>query len=108
MKVKDLIEKLGLKVLTDNTPDKEISGCYIGDLLSLVMSKGKLNEAWITVQTNINIVAVATLVEFSCIIIPENIEVDESTIKKANMQDVIILSSDKTGYELACEINKII
>lgn len=105
MKLCDVIEKLGLKQITDEIDaTREVTGCYIGDLLSWVMSKAQSGNVWITVQTNINILAVATLTDVSCIIVPESIVVDENTLKKANMQGITILSSSKTSYELACEL----
>ena len=60
----------------------EVTGCYIGDLLSWVMSKAQPGNIWITVQTNINILAVATLADTACIVIPEDIKVDDMTLKR--------------------------
>jgi len=109
MKLNDVIQKLDLKIITQtNFADREVAGCYIGDLLSWVMSKAQKDNIWITVQTNINIVAVAALTEVSCIIIPEEIIVDEATIKKANMQDIVILGSSKISFELAIAINELV
>lgn len=102
MKLREMMEKLDLKLVTqDFEEDREVNGCYIGDLLSWVMSRAQSGDAWITVQTNINIVAVAALTDVACIIVPESIEVDAPTVQKANMQDIVILSSDKNSYELA-------
>ena len=72
--VKELKEKLDLKELTstDNN-DRSISDGCVCDLLSWVMAKGDEDMAWITVQTNLNVIAVASLHDFSCVIIPENI-----------------------------------
>lgn len=102
MKLNELKEKLELKNITEYFDgDREITGCYIGDLLSWVMSRAQEGNVWITVQTNINILAVASLTDCACIIIPENIELDSNTVKKADMQNITILGSSKTGYELA-------
>ena len=109
MKLNEIVQKLDLKIITQtNFDDREVAGCYIGDLLSWVMSKAQKDNIWITVQTNINIVAVAALTEVSCIIIPEEIIVDEATIKKANMQDIVILGSSKISFELAIAINELV
>ena len=109
MKLNEVVQKLDLKIITQNDfDDREVAGCYIGDLLSWVMSKAQMDNIWITVQTNINIVAVAALTDVSCIIIPEEIIVDEATIKKANMQDIVILGSAKNSFELAIAINELL
>ena len=83
MKVKELVELLRLKPLTQGADlERQLHGCYICDLLSYVMSHASKDNIWITVQTNINVVAVASLTEVGCVIIPENIDVEELTLKK--------------------------
>jgi hypothetical protein len=106
MKVREFSEKLGLKVLTGESGlDKEINGMYVCDLLSWVMSHAEKGNAWITVLTHLNVVAVALLTEVSCIIIPESIIIEEATIKKAQQESIVILSTDKTTYDICCEAN---
>ena len=108
MKIKELTEKLNLKVLTAYDEEKEIKGCYCGDLLSWVMSKAKEGDVWLTVMGNVNAVAVAVLTECACIVLTENASLDEQAKIKAEMQGVCFLQSDKNAYELAVEISKII
>ncbi len=109
MKVSDLIQKLDMTLLTNpEIPDREITGCYIGDLLSWVMGKAQQGDAWITIMSNINIVAVASLTDAACIILCEGVLAEESVIDKANSEDIIILKSDKTAYEIACSLRDLI
>ena len=108
MKITEIIEKLGLKVLNGaELTDADVSGCYIGDLLSLAMSRVQKGFAWITIQTNLNIVAVASLAEAGCIIIADGFVPEENVLQKAQMQDVIILGSDLSAYELAKGLSEI-
>lgn len=101
MTVKQLVEKLELKVLAGaDGLDRKVQGCYICDLLSWVMSRGDKDNVWITVQTNINIIAVALMTEISCIIIPEDIEVDSQTIGKAQQENIPLLSSNLSSFQL--------
>ena len=108
MKIKELSEKLNLKVLTAYDESKEITGCYCGDLLSWVMSKAKEGDVWLTVMGNVNAVAVAVLTECACIVLTENASLDEQAKQKAQMQGVCFLQSEKNAYELAVEISEII
>ena len=108
MKIKDLAEKLNLKVLTPYDEDRDISGCYSGDLLSWVMSRAKEGDVWLTVMGNINAVAVAVLTDCACIVLTENASLDEQAKDKAELQGVCILQSEKNAYELSVEISKII
>lgn len=100
MQVKALIEKHGFTHLSGTDIDREISNVYSCDLLSWVMAKGKHDTAWITVQTHNNILAVASLLEFACIIIPEAIAVEQEIIDKANEQGVVLLSTKLEVFEI--------
>lgn len=108
MKVKDIIEPLQLKIITGETLlDREVKGGCVGDLLSVVMGKAEENAVWVTVQSHINIIAVASLVDVSCIIVSEGFTIDEDAVKKAIEEDVILLSSNKTSYELCTDLAKL-
>lgn len=102
MKISKLCEKLSLSLLTDaGYEDREISGCYIGDLLSWVMSNAESGNVWITIMNNINITAVASLCDVSCIILAESVNLPEEVLNKANMAGITVFSSEKSAYELA-------
>ncbi|MGE5633106.1 MAG: DRTGG domain-containing protein [Caulobacteraceae bacterium] len=108
MIVKKACEKIGLKVLAGkNCLGKELTGVYICDLLSWVMAHGKKGDAWITVQTHSNIIAVAALLELACIIIPEEIEVEEETLKKAEEENIPVLQAPVHAYEIAKSLYKL-
>ena len=107
MKVSELAEKLSLECI-NMADDTEVADCYIGDMLSVVMSKAPEGGAWLTVQTNINITAVSALVGLACVIVVEGMEIDDATVKKAQEQEITILRTEKTAYELAIKISELI
>lgn len=107
MQVYELIESLGLEVVTKGE-DKEVTGCYIGDMLSVVMSRAEEGNVWLTVQTNVNIDAVAVLTESAAIVIVEGMEPDLETVEKAKAQNITILKSQETAYSLACRIHDVL
>ena len=105
MKVSELADRLGCAVACGAAgADRDVCGCYIGDLLSLAMSKVQKDNVWITIQSNINIVAVASLTEAACIIICEGFSPDENTAEKAESEGIPVLVSDKSAYELAARL----
>lgn len=107
MKVSELIEKLNLEIVTNRDfTDRDITGCYIGDLLSWVMGKAQQNDAWITIMNNINIVAVASLTDCACIILCEGVSAPENVIEKANAEEIIILKSEDDAYRLALKLGE--
>lgn len=103
MKVSTLAKILDCKIVCGLEGEgAEISGCYIGDLLSLAMSKVQKDYIWITIQSNINVVAVASLTEAGCILLCDAASPDENTIEKAKSEGIPLLTSDKSAYEIAC------
>ena len=104
MTVLELSEKLSLKPLALPSGEREIRGVYVGDLLSWVMGRAQSDNAWITIMSNVNIVAVASLVDVSCIILAEGAIPDASVCAVAEQKGVNLLSSDSTAYEIAKEL----
>ena len=83
------------------SPEREIKGCYIGDLLSWVMGRSCADDAWITIMSNENVVAVASLADISCVILADGVVPDEKIISLAKDKEVNILSSQIPAYETA-------
>ena len=108
MTVNELKDKLNLKLLVEDDLDREVTDCYVGDLLSWVMGRAPADSAWLTVMGNINSIAVATLADVSCIILVENAALDENARLKAEMHGVNILTTDQNSYQLAVAISKLI
>ena len=108
MKVKELSEKLGLSVLVEGDNEREVSGCYCGDLLSWVMSRIKENDVWLTVMGNINSIAVCVLSDCACIVLTENAPLDDDARLKAEAMSITVLQSEKGAYDLAVEISKLL
>lgn len=102
MNLQQIIQKLGLKVLTDQRDFSIIQprGGYTSDLLSCVMAGARANSLWVTLQAHLNIVAVAALLDISAIIITEDARPDAATIARANEQGVILLSTPLPTYEV--------
>lgn len=101
MIIRELVEGLNFKTFTTEAPlDKQMTGLYTCDLLSWVMANGKSGNAWITVQTHSNILAVASLLEFSCIILPDGLKPEAGVVEKAEEEGVPILGTDLSAYDI--------
>ena len=98
-------KKTGFKTVCIPSPDKEVDGVYIGDLLSWVMGKAESGNVWITIMSNINTVAVATLTDASCILLAEGVRPDENALEAARSKGVNILSTQMSAYEVATLIS---
>lgn len=89
-------------------PDREITGAYAGDLLSWVMGRANPGNAWVTIMTNVNIVAVAALVDISCIILSEGVSLSRDVVETAKAKNVNVLSTGLPTYEASVTLSRTI
>ncbi|MDD5953022.1 MAG: DRTGG domain-containing protein [Oscillospiraceae bacterium] len=105
MNIRQLVEACDLQVLTcPEQTDREITGCYIGDLLSWAMGKVRCGDVWLTVMGNINAIAVSVLADAACIVLVDNAALDQEAAEKAAQQEVVVLRAKQNAYELAIKI----
>lgn len=107
MTVKQLSENGNFNVLNMPCPDCEITGAYIGDLLSNAMIKVKKHNVWLTVMTNINVIAIAVNSDVACIILTENAKLDAKSFEAAKQRDVNVISTSLTSFETAVLISEL-
>lgn len=101
MKVKDIMEALSLKLLTEDTVlDAEITDGYASDLLSNVMGQAQPGMVWVTMQGHQNVAAVAALIGLSAVIVAGDAAVSEDTLNKAALNEVVIFSTSMPAYEV--------
>ena len=109
MTLKTIIEELGLELKTaDVDLNIEVTGSYVSDLLSDVIANSREGELWITLQVHPNIVAVATLRDLSGIILVNNRQPEEETIKKASDERIPLMITELTAFQLAGRLYKLI
>lgn len=108
MTVEAFVKAVGFTPLCLPVPEREIEGVYVGDLLSWVMGRAKTGDMWITIMSNVNIVAVATLTESSCVILAEGVSPDDGAIDTAKSKGINIVSTELSAYETAVLANKIL
>ncbi|HSB32486.1 MAG TPA: hypothetical protein VLD55_12850 [Candidatus Sulfobium mesophilum] len=101
MKLSDLIENLSLEVKTPETDlTREVTGGYVSDMLSDVIANAKAGYVWVTFQSHLNIVAVASLKGICGIIMVNNRVPARETILKAAAENIPIMTSSLTAFEL--------
>ena len=108
MTVRDFADATGFEVVCMPSPDKSVSGAYVGDLLSWVMGRAESQNVWITIISNINIVAVATLADVSCILLAEDVSPDDNALATASEKGVNILKTSLSAYGAAVRISELL
>ncbi len=104
MTVLEMSRALPLTVLTMPDGEREVEGVYIGDLLSWVMGRAESGQVWVTIMSNLNILAVATLSDVSCILLCEGVTLEETVRKTAEEKGINILSAAGSAYDVAREL----
>ena len=104
MTVKELAEHFEYRVLCMPDETKEVKGGYAGDLLSWVMGRLDADYVWVTIMSNVNIIAVATLADPACIILSENVEPDDTVLQRAQEQGINVLATAKDTFSVCAEI----
>lgn len=108
MTVNELAKIESFSPITLPDGEREIKGVYIGDLLSWVMGRAGADNAWITIMSNINTVAVATLADTACIILAEGVTLENDVLEAAKSKGINVLGSSLTAYEIAVKLNGIL
>ena len=105
MKIKDILPLIEAQVKTPEADlDKDVLCGYTCDLLSWVMAHGQEGMAWVTVQTHMNVIAVASLMEMAAVIIPEGIEMETPSLEKAKDEGITVLQTALTAYEICARL----
>jgi hypothetical protein len=107
--LKEIIQDMDLKIIT--SPGEGFDQCsptsgYASDLLSCVMAGAKNGGIWVTLQSHINVVAVAALLEQCAVIIAENAVPEPDVMAKAVDQGVTLLSTPLPIYEVVGRLYK--
>ena len=101
MKVSELAKLIEAEIQTPGVDeDRDVFCGYTCDLLSWVMAHGCGGMAWVTVQTHMNVVAVAALADMACVVLPENIDMPAEILKKAEEEGLCVLKSPLSAYAI--------
>ncbi len=108
MTVLDLLQKEDFTALNAADKNRAVTGCYIGDLLSFVMGRAKENDLWITIMSNINVAAVASLADVSAVILAEGVTPDDDLLTAAKQKQINLILTNLTAYEAAIKISRLL
>lgn len=105
MTVTELAAKCGFDLIAAPSPERVVNGVYIGDLLSWVMGRAREDNAWITIMSNVNVIAVATLADVSCVVFAEGVSPEQDIIDLARDKGINLIRSGLPAYETALKIS---
>lgn len=104
MTVQDVIQQLNLSIVNGANLNCQVTGGYASDLLSCVMAGAQAGNVWVTLQAHPNVVAVASLLELSAVIVTEGVAPDPETVSKAQQAKVTLLSTTRDTFTVVGEL----
>ena len=81
--------------------ERDITVPFCCDLLSVAMGQAPSGSAWVTIMSNLNTLAVASLADVACVILAEGVELDGAVKETANAKGINILTAHMPAYETA-------
>ncbi len=108
MTVENLYSADGLKTVCPGDSAKEITGVYCCDMLSVAMSKAPAGACWVTVVSNLNTLAVASLTDCACVIIAGGVAVGDDVKAKAESEGISVFTSEEPVFETALAVHKLL
>ena len=108
MTVSELSSVCGFKAICLADGERTVEGAYVGDLLSWVMGRASCDNAWITIMSNVNVIAVASLSDVSCVILAEGVNPDDEILHLAEEKGINLLSSSLPTFETAVKISEFV
>lgn len=108
MTVNELMETGDFEAVLVPDGDREVIGAYAGDLLSWVMGRASADNVFVTIMTNLNVVAVASLAEVSCVLFAEDVSVPAEVMEAARAKGVNLLKSKLPVYETCVVLGRLL
>jgi predicted transcriptional regulator len=101
MKLTDIVKTLELDIKAGHDLlDREVSGGYVSDILSSVLTHAEEGNIWVTYQRHLNIIPIAGAKEISGIILVSGRQVDKETLEKADEEKMPILGTSMDAFQV--------
>ncbi len=92
------LENINTKSINEDVP---VSHGYACDLLSVVLAKAKPNTIWLTIQSHMNIIGVASMANIPAVVICDGYDVPYNVIEKADEENVALFKSQENAFQLS-------
>jgi hypothetical protein len=101
--IDEINEALGARIHVPGDRDKVVERAAVGDLLSFVMGSDSDEAAWVTIQTHLNVAAVAVLKEIPIIIIAAGRQPAADLVARCAEENIALVTADASIFG-ACTV----
>ena len=101
MTVEQICAALETRVFVPGKGDKEVSSVSAGDLLSYVMGTAQEGALWVTIQTHLNVAAVAVLKDVPFILIASGRKPEKELVDRCLSEGITLACTRLSAFEAA-------
>ncbi|MBQ4628388.1 MAG: hypothetical protein IJB44_04860 [Clostridia bacterium] len=105
--VNDLISSGGVSALFIEDGERLITGGFATDLLSHGIGNAASGDAWLTVLSNPNIIAPASIADVTCIIVCDSTPVTDALKAKCEAMGISLLSTEMPITDMSVYLYKL-
>jgi hypothetical protein len=103
IKLSSLLAAIKAEPLTELV-EVNVTGCYIGDLLSDVLAHAQPGMLWVTIQTHRNVISAASMKDITAVLFASGRKPDPSIVAEAEDEKIALLTTPLTAYEAASKL----
>lgn len=105
--INSIFETVGSKLHVQGEGAREIETVVAGDLLSFIMGSDSEGAVWVTIQTHLNVAAVAVLKDIPLIIIASGREPAEDLIARCRDENIAVITAEGSIYDVCLSLGKL-
>jgi hypothetical protein len=103
MKISEIVEKTGLESL-NQWEDEEVSGVYISDMVSDIITGAKAGSVLLTLQTHKSLIAAVNLVDVGMVVFVKGKKPAEDVLELATRAGVPLFSTPVDTWSFAIKL----
>ncbi|MDR1944200.1 MAG: serine kinase [Synergistaceae bacterium] len=105
--IKEIIAAINARTHVEGDPAREVERAAVGDLLSFVMGSDSDGAAWVTIQTHLNVAAVAVLKDIPIIIIASGREPALDLAERCAAENVTLVTAPDSIFGVCVKLGKL-
>jgi hypothetical protein len=107
IRLEALCAAIEAKIHVQGDMSREVERAAVGDLLSFVMGSDAEGAAWITVQTHLNVAAVAVLKDIPIIIIASGREPAADLAERCEAEGIALVTSVLPVFDICVNLGRL-
>ena len=106
MLVADLTRELPLKLAGGAQGlQREVQGGFVSDLMSCALAQAGEGTVWVTKQSHVNLLAVASLAGMAAVIVAGGAKPEAAALAKADEVGMPLLVTDLPAVDIVCRLH---